>query len=776
MMTVDRLPATGTEAYRSLLTRVPVAKEVQSRTEAVLRDVRDRGDAALLDLTERFDGVRLSQTRASSAAAQTALAALEPAVRRALEEAAAHIEAVHGAQRFLEEPVGVIRGVRVWREWRPLDRVGIYAPGGRAVYPSSVLMLAIPARLAGCREIVLCSPPQGDGHVAALVLAAAALAGVTEIHAIGGAQAIAAMAYGTESIRQVDKIFGPGNAYVTAAKLMVFGEVAIDMPAGPSEILVLADGSVPAAWVAADLRAQAEHAPNALAVLVSIDPDLVAQVQDLIGDLPTSQVRLIVADGMAQAISFANDFAPEHLTLACRAAAQWLPQLSAAGSVFLGGYAPAAAGDYATGANHVLPTGGGSRSFSALGLEAFGRRVQVQALDREGLRRLEPIVEAIAGAEGMTAHRESVHARDVGSAESQLPAWPQPRGGILRMQPYEWEPPSPQIAARAGVAEQDVVRFDTNTVPWPGASLAGLAGLSLNEYPDTTYSALTNALAAYTGVLPEQITVGAGADELLDLLAKAYVGPGDPVVLSRPTYAMFRIVSEMAGGRVDAVPAAGLELDQERFQRRAHHARLTWLCNPNNPTGELLPVRFIEALADGSPGIVAVDEAYFEFSGVTAADLIARFPNLVLVRTLSKAFGLAGVRVGYALAGSEISAALRRVRPPGSISVVSEALAVQALGDLPAMRERVRRLSQSRDQLHRELARFGLAARASAANFVLVGADDTVAPWLLRRGLVVRTFPGASPLSGYIRITVRAPEENARLVDAIAEWSQARGG
>ena len=254
------------------------------------------------------------------------------------------------------------------------------------------------------------------------------------------------------------------------------------------------------------------------------------------------------------------------------------------------------------------------------------------------------------------------------------------------------------------------------------------------------------------------------------MLAKAYVGAGDPVVLSRPTYAMFRIVSEMAGGQVEAVPAAGLDLDQDEYLRQSRHARLTWLCNPNNPTGELLPVDFIERLAEATPGIVAVDEAYFEFSGVTAGGLIGRFPNLMLVRTLSKAFGLAGVRVGYALAGPRISAALRRVRPPGSISVVSEALGVQALRDQKAMRQRVSSIVASLKTLSSALEELGLQVHPSAGNFLLVRTGDGAAPWLLRRGLVVRTFPRGSPLKDYARITVRTAEENARLVDALSEW------
>jgi histidinol dehydrogenase len=769
MIAVDALPAAGTAAYRSLVTRVPVPEEVRVQTQALLLDVRKRGDTALLDLTERFDGVRLQQTGVSTEAVRVALDNLDSGLRGALEMAAANIEAVHGAQRFREEPVDVVRGVRLWREWRALRRVGLYVPGGRTVYPSSVLMLAIPARLAGCEEIVMCSPPQRDGQIAPTVLAAAGLAGVTEIHAVGGAQAIAAMAYGTESVRRVDKIFGPGNAYVTAAKLAVFGEVAIDMPAGPSEILVLTDGSVPAAWVAADLRAQAEHAPDARAILVSTDPAVAADVRGLVGGVLAGQVQVLSATGMEAAVAFANDFAPEHLTLACAEPDRWLTRISAAGSVFLGPYAPAAAGDYATGANHVLPTGGASRSFSALGVDAFGRTMQGQSLDRDGLRRLEPVVDAIAGAEHLPAHQESVRVRRTGAASFPALDGPRPRGAILQMQPYEWEPPSARIASEAGVPEGDVVRFDTNTSPWPGVALSDLGPLALNEYPDTSYSMLTDALAAYTWAPADTITVGAGADEILDMLAKAYVGAGDPVVLSRPTYAMFRIVSEMAGGRVNAVPAAGLDLDQDRYLKASAHARLTWLCNPNNPTGELLPVGFIEKLAEGSPGVVAVDEAYFEFSGVTATGLIARFPNLVLVRTLSKAFGLAGVRVGYALAGAPISAALRRVRPPGSISVVSEALGTHALRDQRGMVQRVSSIVASRETLYGELVRIGLEVHPSAGNFLLVRAGEGAASWLLRRGLVVRTFPSGSPLAGYVRITVRTADENARLVEALSE-------
>lgn len=335
------------------------------------------------------------------------------------------------------------------------------------------------------------------------------------------------------------------------------------------------------------------------------------------------------------------------------------------------------------------------------------------------------------------------------------------------MHPYEWEPPSSAIARQAGVPEDQVVRFDTNTFPWPGAALDRLPPEALNEYPDTSYGALTEAIAQYVDVPTDRITVGAGADEVLDMIARSYIDETATVVISRPTYPMFTVLTEMAGGAIDVVPALDLRLDRGRFLDHSRRARLTWLSNPNNPTGELLPVDFIAELASTAGGVVVVDEAYFEMSGVTAALFIGQMPNLVVVRTLSKGFGLAGVRVGYGLAGPAVSDVLRRVRPPGSVSVVSAALGVQALADLAGMRDRTQRIRDERARLQAELASIGLDVRDSAANFLLVRAGRDAAVALLRRGLVVRTFPASSALADYIRITVRRPEENARLVAAL---------
>jgi len=401
------LPPRGSTAYQDLIRRQPISSEVHAAVSTILGEVRADGDRALLRLTERLDRVKLSRTQVPLDECRAALDALDTKLREALHEMAQRIEAVHQVQRFGEDAVVVAPGIRVWREWRAFGRAGLYAPAGRTVYPSSVLMMALPARLAGCKEIVLCSPPQPDGHVAAAILAAAALAGVTEVHAIGGAQAIGALAYGTQTIRRVDLVAGPGNPYVTAAKLQVFGLVAIDLPAGPSEVVVISDGTTNPEWLKADLLAQVEHSPDATAMLLTTDAADAAAVQGT----ADGQVKAFSCATVDDAIAFANDYAPEHLTLACRDPESWLPQISAAGSVFLGPYAPPAAGDYATGANHVLPTGGSARSFGGIGVRTFGRAIQVQAIDRTGIAAIDSVSQVLAAAERLPAHAASVKIR-----------------------------------------------------------------------------------------------------------------------------------------------------------------------------------------------------------------------------------------------------------------------------------------------------------------------------------------------------------------------------
>jgi histidinol dehydrogenase len=391
---------------------------------AILADVRTRGDAAVRDLTERFDGCRLDGLRVPADDLQAALDTASPELRAALEVAADRIREYHATQLTAPEPALVRDGVTLRELTVPVARAGLYVPGGRAAYPSTVLMTAIPAQLAGVGELVLCVPPAADGSVPASTLAAAALVGVTEVYRIGGAQAIAALAYGTETIPPVDVIVGPGNRYVALAKREVAGTVGIDSFAGPSEVVVVADGSVPATFAAADLLAQAEHGPGGSAVLVTWDPDVAdatdAALDDLLADAPrraeiTSTLdtggRIVLVDDALAALDAVNVIAPEHLELLTADPASLVPLVRNAGAVFLGPWAPAALGDYLAGVNHVLPTARTARFASALRVDTFRKHVHVVEATEDGLAALAPHLRALAAAEGLDAHAQSVDVR-----------------------------------------------------------------------------------------------------------------------------------------------------------------------------------------------------------------------------------------------------------------------------------------------------------------------------------------------------------------------------
>jgi histidinol dehydrogenase len=399
---------------------------VETAVRAILEDVRERGDAAVLAHTERLDGVRLdSQTlRVAEAECDAALASLDPSVREALALAAERIGAFHARQRreswFVEEAGTGVLGQLV----RPLRRVGLYVPGGSAAYPSSVLMNAVPAKVAGVAEVVMCTPVGGGQSVAPAVLAAARLAGVREIYRIGGAQAVAAMAFGTATIRPVDKIVGPGNVYVAAAKRLVFGIVGIDMVAGPSEIVVVADEAAPAAWVAADLLAQAEHDAMASAICITPSPELAKSVQGeaarQLSLLPRRAIAeqavnrfgaVIVADDLAAAVRLANVIAPEHLELMVADPWALVPAVRHAGAVFLGRHTPEVAGDYLAGPNHVLPTGGTARFSSPLSVEDFQTRSSLLGLTPDAIRRWREPVTRLAELEGLEAHARAIRIR-----------------------------------------------------------------------------------------------------------------------------------------------------------------------------------------------------------------------------------------------------------------------------------------------------------------------------------------------------------------------------
>jgi histidinol dehydrogenase len=411
---------------RALLRRSPVPDAaVRSSAAEIVAAVRSGGDAALHHANRTYGGGRpLRRMRIEPGELAAAQQSLDPDVAAALSAAAANIRACHELQRPVDQPFEVVAGVSVERRWAPLRRVGVYVPGGKAAYPSSLLMGVIPAQVAGVAEIAVVSPANADGDVSPVLLGAAAMLGVEELYVTGGAQAVAALAYGTETVPRVDKIVGPGNAWVTAAKLAVYGDVAIDLPAGPSEALVIADESADPRVVAADLLCQAEHGPDSPAVLVATSPGVADQVVAAIADLLPALERapilraalgdaalIAVAADVDEAVAFANEYAPEHVGVQTVDAAAVARRLTGAGSVFVGPWAPHSAGDYATGANHVLPTGGLARAYGPLSVEDFGAWRQVQELTRDGLAALRDTITTIAAAEGLTAHRLAVDVR-----------------------------------------------------------------------------------------------------------------------------------------------------------------------------------------------------------------------------------------------------------------------------------------------------------------------------------------------------------------------------
>lgn len=408
----------------SLLQRPAITEgaNITATVAQVIADIRQRGDDALTELTEKFDRVRPESIRVEQDEIDAASERLSATMKQALQQAYDNIRCFHKAQKPKTLRVETQPGVVCEQVTRPINSVGLYIPGGSAPLPSTVLMLGIPAQIAGCRQVVLCSPPP----IADEILYVAKLCGITQVYNAGGAQAVAAMAYGTESVAKVDKIFGPGNAYVTEAKRQVsndFRGAAIDMPAGPSEVLVIADETADPDFIAADLLSQAEHGPDSQVILVTPDPSLADRTADAIqkqlAELSRADIArqalgsslLIVAETLTQCITISNHYGPEHLIVQTRNPRDLVPLLDNAGSIFLGDWSPESVGDYASGTNHVLPTYGYTRTYSSLGLADFSKRMTVQELSAEGLQQLTPAVTTIAEAEGLDAHKRAVTIR-----------------------------------------------------------------------------------------------------------------------------------------------------------------------------------------------------------------------------------------------------------------------------------------------------------------------------------------------------------------------------
>jgi histidinol-phosphate aminotransferase len=793
-------PAESLDA-RTLAGQLPRAElDVEAATalvRPVCEDVRSRGAEAVREHTARFDGVDLASTRVPREALAAALASLDPAVRAALTEAARRAAIVHRAQVPAEPVTVVADGAVVTERYVPVARAGVYVPGGLVAYPSSVVMNVIPAQAAGVGQIAVASPPQREhgGLPHPAILAACELLGITEVHAAGGAQAIAMLGYGTADCAPVDVITGPGNVYVAAAKRLLRGVVSTDGEAGPTEIAIIADGGADPDFLAADLIAQAEHDPLAACLLITTAPDLVDRVEAAlvrqiatarhaarVGQALAGQSGVVLVDDLNAALAVSDAWAPEHLEIQAAGAAGLARRVRNAGAVFVGPYAPVSLGDYLAGSNHVLPTGGTARHSGGLSTLSFLRGIHVVEYTEQALGAVAGHIDALGGAEDLASHVSAVRVRIPRSAVPAGSADPDDLAARLAGLPLR-----PDLAGRAPYGAPQVpaaVRLNTNENPYPpspalaseiGAAATAVAA-GLNRYPDRLALALRADLAGYLGhgLTGENIWPANGSNEIIQQLCQAFGGPGRIALGFEPSYSMHPIICRSTGtswadgGRDDDF---GLDAAAALAAIRSTQPDLVFLTSPNNPTGTAMPVEVIEAVCEAAPGMVVVDEAYAEFArdrAGTALTLLPRFGRLVVIRTMSKAFALAGVRLGYLAADPAVVAALQLVRLPYHLSALTQAAARAALAHADELLGSVEQIRRDRENLVAWLRGHGLRAADSDANFVLFGTfADADAVWrgLLDHGVLIRQVGPA----GWLRVTIGTPEEIGQFRRALAQ-------
>ena len=415
---------TGADRIAAIQRPAKSADDLKGVVSSVFNAVKEQGDQALIDFTSRYDGVALKSLSIEQSTITAAIAKLDSALKESIEQAYLNIKSFHESQQLKSDKIITSPGVTCWREYRAIEAVGLYIPGGTAPLFSTALMLGVPAQIAGCEQVILCSPPDRSGGLHPAIIFAASLCGIDEIYTVGGSQAIAAMTLGTETIPRVHKIFGPGNQYVTAAKIMAQDyQVAIDLPAGPSEVLVYADSEASPDYIAADLLSQAEHGVDSQVVLVSMNENIFEKVQrsldSQLSELPREEIarqamansRFVCFDELQDAFDFINEYAPEHLIILSDQYESYIPMIKNAGSVFLGHNTPESAGDYASGTNHTLPTAGYAKSYSGVSLDSFVKKVTFQHITKEGLLDLGPHIVTMAKAEQLEGHANAVTVR-----------------------------------------------------------------------------------------------------------------------------------------------------------------------------------------------------------------------------------------------------------------------------------------------------------------------------------------------------------------------------
>ena len=775
-----RVDLRGSTDVRRALARPPVgAEDVEGAVAAIIADVRSGGDAAVRALSSRFNGWS-GDIAVSPGEPAAALERLDPELRAALEFARDQIVAWHEVQRG-EAPEHLRSGVRVREVVVPVDRVGCYVPGGRAPLASSVLMTALPARVAGVGHVALCTPPRADGTVHDAILAAAAIAGVDAIYRVGGAQAIAAFAYGTETIAAVDVIVGPGTAYTAEAKRQVATVVAIDSYAGPSEVAVVADATVAPVLVAADMLAQAEHGPGGSATIITWDEDFASAVEDELRNLLGAEGtdaegwlraggRVVLVEGPEQAMAAANAIAPEHLELMCAGAEDPRAARAQCGC--------GVRGRRRVGGDRRLRRGRESRA-AHWRHRALHRRAASRRLPQARARRV-PRARRARGA-GAVRHNPGRRRGTLGSRRGDpvagevvtraREARAQPRDDLRSLDGYH----SPQVDVR--------IRLNTNESPYapPAAFVArytdALRDVAWHRYPDRGARELRHALGSSLGQPVARLLCANGSNEILQTLLLTYGGAGRRAVIFEPTYALHAHIAEITNTEIvtgERRPDFTVDVDAAIALVGSTRPSLVFLCSPNNPTGTVEPRETIErllAVAADIGALLIVDEAYGEFAPWSALELVDEEQPLVVVRTYSKVWSLAAVRLGFAVAPTWVIDELDKVLLPYALSVPTQLAGTIALDFHTEMEKRVAALVEERGRIFAALSEMpGLSVVPSGANFLLVRVSgDAHDLWrrLLERGVLVRDFSSRPGVEGCFRITVGSPDENDEFLAAI---------
>lgn len=762
-----------------IFARTAMPSGVEDTVSEIIDDVRENGDRAITKYNRKFDGATDDTIEIDRGTIDRAYKAVDPGFISVMKEAAANIRAFHSRQKrnsfMINDRAGIVMGQKVM----PIEKAGIYVPGGTAAYPSTVLMNCIPAKIAGCGEIVITTPASG-GVIPDAILAAAVIGGADRIFAVGGAQAIAALAYGTETIPKVDKIVGPGNAFVAEAKKQVFGKVAIDMIAGPSEILIVAEHTCNAGYVAADMLSQAEHDRFATAVLVTDDEKLAGDVADelekQLRELPREEIarasienngKIIVGSSIEQAIEIANRIAPEHFELCVDQPFDYLDRIRNAGSIFLGKNCPEALGDYFAGANHTLPTSGTARFSSPLSVDDFVKKTQYTYYTEDALADAADKVARFAEEEGLTAHARSVTVRKAGKAKQMSRFIKERYKGFASYTPGE----QPK--------EAGYVKLNTNESPYPPApsvvkALNDVEMENLRLYPDPTGSKLKKKLAKLCDVDTENIFLSNGSDDILNFAFLAFNDDDDELVLPNITYSFYEVLAGLHGIKHSTMPLANdMTIDWKRYCGIEKNIVIP---NPNAPTGIALGVKEIEEIVRTNPDhVVLVDEAYIDFGGETSVPLTKKYDNILVSQTFSKSRSFAGGRLGFAIADREIIKDLEMIQystNPYNVNTLSLILAEAAVDADDYYKRNLAKIVETRDYTTEKLRELGFTVLPSSANFVLAKHDSLSGEHLYKalkdKGVLVRYF-GTKRIEDFIRVTIGSHEQMDILFDKLRE-------